>query len=127
MGYDVLRIMGTFRQTMEIASTEAGPFTSVDAVVDTGAVYSWIPRGVLQQLNVAPRGRRRFLLADGRVIERDIAIIAVRLDGQTQPTICVVGDDATEPLLGAVTLEEFGLAADPINRRLVPVPQLYLL
>jgi predicted aspartyl protease len=67
------------------------------------------------------------MLADGRVIEREIAIITMRLDGQIQPTVCVVGDDDTEPLLGAVTLEQFGRAADPLNRLLVPVPHLYLL
>ncbi len=50
----------------------------------------------------------------------------MRLDGRIRPGVCVVGDDGTEPLLGAVTLESFGLAADPVNRRLVSAP-LYLL
>ncbi len=34
------------------------------------------------------------------------------------------GAVASEPLLGVVTLEEFGLAADPVNRRLLPVRAL---
>jgi hypothetical protein len=29
-----------------------------------------------------------------------------------------------EPLLGAFTLEGFGLGVDPVNRRLIPVPGL---
>ena len=33
----------------------------------------------------------------------------------------VFGDEDAEPLLGAVTLEEFGLGVDPVRRRLVPV------
>ncbi len=41
--------------------------------------------------------------------------------GQTLPTLVVFGDEGSIPLLGAYTLEGFGLAADPINRRLVPV------
>ncbi len=119
--------MGTFRYQFEIGASEAGPFVAIDAVVDTGAAYTWIPRQTLTQLGVVPRGTRRFLLADGRVVERPIAIVAARLDGQTQPTVYVVGDEGSQALLGAVTLEEFGLAADPVNRRLVPIPQLYLL
>ncbi len=119
--------MGTFRHQFEIGASEAGPFTAIDAVVDTGAAYTWVPRQTLTELGVMPRGTRRFLLADGRVVEREIAIVAVRLDGQTQPTVCVVGDEGTQALLGAVTLEEFGLAPDPVNRRLVPIPQFYLL
>ncbi len=48
----------------------------------------------------------------------------VRLNGQTRTTLVVFGEEATLPLLGAYTLEGFGLAADPVNRRLVPVPGL---
>lgn len=31
--------------------------------------------------------------------------------------------EGTEPILGAITLEEMGLAVDPVNRRLMPVPK----
>jgi len=33
-------------------------------------------------------------------------------------------ESSSEPLLGVVTLEELGLAADPVHRRLIPVPGL---
>ena len=118
---------GTFRYPIEIGATEAGPFLRLEAIVDTGAAYSWVPRELLLRLGVVPRERRRFVVADGRIIERDIGIVAARLDGRTQPTVCVFGDDGSEVLLGAVTLEEFALGADPLNQRLVPLPQLYLL
>lgn len=42
-------------------------------------------------------------------------------------TICAFGDEGTEPLLGAYTLEGFALAPDPVNQRVVPMPRLYLL
>lgn len=119
--------MATFEHTVEIGLSETGPFVPVAVVVDTGATYTWIPRQLLAGLGVASRGSRRFLLADGRLIERDIAVVTLKLDGQILPTVCVVGDERSKPLLGAVTLEEFGLAADPVNRRLVPIPELYLL
>ncbi len=34
----------------------------------------------------------------------------------------VFGDAGTQFLLGAVSLEEFGLGIDPVARKLVPVP-----
>ncbi len=119
--------MGTFTHTIEVAAAEAGPFIPVDTIVDTGATYTSLPRSVLRRLGVTPRGRRTFLLADGRPIERELAAVAVRLEGEIQQTLCIVGDEETPPLLGAFTLEGFGLGVDPINRRLVRLPYQYLL
>lgn len=34
--------MGTFRYPIEIAATDAGPFLALEAVVGTGAAYSWV-------------------------------------------------------------------------------------
>lgn len=48
----------------------------------------------------------------------------VRLDGQTRITLVIFGEEGTDPLLGAYTLEGFGLAPDPVGRRLIPVPGL---
>lgn len=84
------------------------------------------PRRTLEQLGIRPIDQDEFTLADGRKVKRDVAVASVRLDGRVRPTVCVVGDEGTKPLLGAITLEAFGLAADPVNRRLVKAP-LYLL
>lgn len=45
-----------------------------------------------------------------------------KIDGDAQPTIVVFGEPGCGLPLGAVTLEEFGLAVDPDRRRLVPAP-----
>ena len=65
-------------------------------------------------------------MADGRIITREIAEVYVRLNGQVRSTICVVGEEGMPTLLGAYTLEGFGLTADPVNKRLVETT-LYLL
>jgi len=114
--------MGTFFQTIEIAASPSGPFQSVDALVDTGASYTWLPSPMLLHLGLAPLFKRQFVLADGITIERDVTQIVVRLEGRTLFTVCILGDDGSTPLLGAVTLEEFGLSVDPVNERLIPVP-----
>ncbi len=43
------------------------------------------------------------------------------VDEETAATTCIFGDPDSMPLLGAVTLEECGLAVDPVRKRLVPV------
>ncbi len=119
--------MGVFRFPLEIAATPEGPFTSVDAVVDTGAFYTWVPASLLQALGIQPSFRRLFKVADGRTIERDVGEVAVRIEGRTIHTLCVFGDEGSEPLLGAFTLDGFAVAPDPINKKLVPLETLPLL
>ncbi|HXG97518.1 MAG TPA: aspartyl protease family protein [Gemmatimonadales bacterium] len=116
--------MGTFRVTLHLAGATGERFTLMEALVDTGASYTWIPRDVLEGLGVRPDEERVFVLADGRAVRYPIAWVRVRLDERTQPTLVVWGDSGTEPLLGAFTLEGFGLGVDPVNRRLIPVPGL---
>lgn len=118
--------MGTFRYSMEVGRSDTGPFEQVEAVVDPGATFSLFPRSLLARLGVSPVEQREFTLADSRRIVRDIAIVSVRLEGRTRPTVSVVGEDGGPSLLGAVTLETFGLAANPVNRRLIPA-ELFLL
>lgn len=118
--------MGTFRVTLEISDPLGQRYETIEALVDTGATYTWVPRSVLERLQVAPKFRRPFLTADGRQIEREMATILVRIDEREHPTPCIFGDEGTEPLLGVVTLEELGLGVDPVNRRLIPVPGLLM-
>ncbi len=48
--------------------------------------------------------------------------ISIRMRDRVQPTIVVFGEPGSEPILGVLTLEEFRVAADPVNRRLVSIP-----
>jgi len=114
--------VGHFRYRIEIGSPQGTVFEPLDALVDTGATYTWIPRPVLEKLSIAPAFKREFLLADGRRIQRDLAQVVARINGQGLYTLCIFGDEGSEPLLGMVTLEEFGLGVDPVTRKLIPVP-----
>jgi len=114
--------MGAFRYRIEIGSLQGQTFEALDALVDTGATYTWIPRPVLDRLGITPAFEREFLLADGRMIKRDVAQVVARINGKTLYTLCIFGDEGSESLLGVVTLEEFGLGVDPVNRRLISVP-----
>ena len=41
-----------------------------------------------------------------------------------QGTLVVFGEEGMDPIFGAVTLEEFLLAVDPVHQRLTPVNAL---
>jgi clan AA aspartic protease len=112
--------MGTFRQSLEIGDFTGQRFEPVDALVDTGATYTTVPRDVLQRLGVQADEQRNFVLADGRRVQMDMGWARVRLDNREQPSIVLFAEPGTRPLLGAFTLEGFGLTVDPVNKRLVP-------
>ena len=113
--------MGTFSVTIEIGDARGEVWELVDALVDTGSSYTWIPRRLLQRLDVHPQFMREFETADGRVVERDMALTMVRWDGETMPTLVVFAGNGDAVLLGAYTLEGFSLAPDRVNRWLVRV------
>ena len=113
--------MGVFPYRVEIAVRPDGPFESLQALVDTGSLYTGAPRTLLERLGLTPTAKRAFQVAGGRIIDRDIAEVVIRIDGQTAHTICVFADEGHQVRLGAVTLEQFALAADPVNKRLVPM------
>lgn len=81
-------------------------------------------RNVLDKLEIKKRFKRKLKIATGEIIERDTGIIHIVLNDEVLPTLVVFGDEGSEPLLGAVTLEEFGLGVDTVNKILVPVPEL---
>jgi anthranilate phosphoribosyltransferase len=114
--------MGTFRQRIELAARPEGPFETVDALVDTGATYSSLPAPLLQRLGVQPIDTETFVLADGRSMEQPIGEATARLDGRVRTTVVIFAEEGSTPLLGAMTLEAFSLAADARNKRLVRVP-----
>ncbi|MCS7193064.1 MAG: retroviral-like aspartic protease family protein [Armatimonadetes bacterium] len=90
----------------------------MDALVDTGATYTVVPKDVLERLGIVPQFRRHFRVADGRVVELDMAWAVVRVEGEMPYTPCVFGELGMDALIGAFTLG--GLGIDPINQRLVP-------
>ncbi len=116
--------MGHFRVALQVGNRAGERFEPIEALVDTGATYTWIPRDVLTRLGVTPEEEWPFVLADGREVRYPVAWMLMRMGERTQPTIIVFGEPGSEPILGVFALEGFRLAADPVNRRLISVPGL---
>ena len=88
--------------------------------MDSGATYTALPVSLLQRLGVAPHGARRFVLADGQRVELGFGRTWMRLDGREEISPVVFQEEGAQPLLGAVTLEIFGLGIDRVKGRLIP-------
>lgn len=112
--------MGTFSHSLTVSSMDGERSCELMAVVDTGAAYTVVPQGTLCELGIQPRGRRRFLLADGRRSEMEFGEAKATVAGEQVTTLVIFGDDDAPALLGAYTLEGLALAVDPTEGRLVP-------
>jgi predicted aspartyl protease len=112
--------MGVFSVRAELGDPEQRRLETVDLTVDTGSSYTTLPASRLRGLGVQPIGKQRFALADGRIVEADVGQTWIRLGGSTRMTVVAFDEEDAEPLLGAVTLEEFGLGVDAVAHKLVP-------
>ena len=116
--------MGTFTTSIEIGDPGGRRWQQVDVLVDSGATFTMLPRALLEDLEVRPRDKAPFELADGRSVELDVGETSVRIGRRVRTTLVIFADNGVQPLLGAYTLEAFLLAVDPVNQRLVPVSGL---
>lgn len=114
--------MGTFKVSLEVANRDPmSSFEPVEALVDTGSLYSKFPGSFLERLGVERAEKERFQLADKSYRYYDIGQARMRIDGRERTSVVVFGEDGVY-LLGAVSLEEFGLIADTTSRELVEAP-----
>ena len=116
--------MSTFTVSVDVGDPTAQRFEPLDALVDTGSSHTSLPGRILRNLGVSPHELGRFRLATGDIVEREIGRTWMRLDGRLEMVIVVFGNDNAPPLLGAITLEQFGLGVDPVSRTVSRVPWL---
>jgi clan AA aspartic protease len=116
--------MGTFSVLIQVGDPAGQEFIDVEALVDTGASDTVLPRDTLVQLGIQAIDRFTYRLADERVVEYEVGEARVRIDGRERTTQVVFGPEGVTPLLGATTLELFHLGVDPVEQRLIPVPGL---
>jgi len=117
--------MGLTVLTLEVANPEKlSAREPVEFLIDSGAVYSFVPREVLSRLGIEPYSRQKFRLADGSLIERDRGDAVYFYKDLRGPAPVIFGEPGDAALLGAVTLESLGLVLDFIRRDLMPLPMV---
>ena len=93
----------------------------LDFLVDSGAIYSVVPREILDAIGIVPVGVERFRLADLTRIEREVGNALFTFQGKARSTPVMFGEEGDATLLGVLTLEALGLVLDPIRQELRPM------
>ena len=96
----------------------------LEFLIDSGAIYSVVPRPVLDKLGIRPLTEQTFRLADGSKIVRKKGIALFRYGDRVGGADVIFGEEGNHTLLGAFTLEALGLSLDPLRRELKPLPML---
>ena len=114
--------MGTFYTTILVENVvRRGETRAVDnALVDTGSEFTWIPRPILEELGIPSEQTARFLVADGRAIERQMGIAIVHAAGSKAPDYVVFAEPDDMVILGAHSLEGMNLRVDALRKQLIP-------
>lgn len=91
----------------------------VRVMIDSGSELSWLPAEALNKAGITPRRKRRFRLADGRVMEREVGYCILEAQGFSTNDEVVFAQPGDMCLLGVRTLEGFGVVVDAIAHRLL--------
>ena len=111
--------VGTFYSDFVIWDHGRTQSRALTGLVDTGASYTLIPASILEELGIERRQTRAFTLADGSKRDFSIGWVEMELAGEIGPVHILFGPDNGNILLGTMTLEAFGLAADAKHHRLI--------
>ena len=118
--------LGSFKVEIGIGDPQRERWTTLDALVDTGAFITSAPASVLRELGVEPMGTRRVQFGQGEVRALDYGQTWVRVDDQEIITFVLFNGEGTTPLLGAYALEGLFMAVDPVTQRLVPLETIHI-
>ncbi len=117
MGLTVLKIEVGNPAKPEITET-------LKFLIDSGAVYSVVPKKVLDKLGIKPIDEQEFRLANGEIISRKKGIALFKYGKKIGGADVIFGEDDDSILLGALTLESLGLSLDPLKRELKELPMM---
>jgi clan AA aspartic protease len=113
--------VGIFQVEIEILSANGDHARRETVLVDTGASYLALPTSTLMALGYRPLDSQRVVFATGEVAVWDVAEVKIRLQGRERTVLAFLAPDQSPKLLGAQTLETFGLGVDPLGKRLIRV------
>ena len=98
--------------------------TTVDGVVDTGAVMLVLPEDVVGRLGLRTRREVTVAYANEYRETRPVAgPVTVQIGNRFMNADCIIGPPQSEPLIGQIVLEALDLVADCTNRTVGPRPE----
>ena len=118
--------MGYVKIKAKISNIEKTKSKEIELMADTGAIYTAIPKNILQDLDIKPKGKRKFKMADGKLNEFDIGEAYIEIGEEGVTSVVAFLEENAVPLLGVTTLELLGLQVDPVSGELKPL-ELFML
>jgi predicted aspartyl protease len=117
--------MGITYVELEVANV-ARPRVSekLEFMVDSGAVYSVVPKAVLRRLGIKPLGEESLILTNGEKVTRKKGGAIFWHGERVGGADVIFGEKGDATLLGALTLEALGLSLDPLRRELKELPMM---
>ncbi len=95
-------------------------------LVDSGASFTVVPATTLKRLGVKDDEEQTFILANGEKVTRKMGDAYFQFEGKGGYSKVIFGQKGDSNLLGALTLETFGLILDPLRRELKAMPMLLM-
>ena len=96
----------------------------IEVMVDTGSEVSWLPRQELLDAGIMPECKKRFIMANKQIIERDIGYAILTAEGFITNDEIVFAEETDMSLLGVRTLEGFSVMVDNIGHRFIATASL---
>lgn len=92
-------------------------------LADSGAYMMAINEEICRQLNLSPNGKRKAQMADSRIVEYDV-VGPIEVRFKNRDTVCnaLVLPGDSEPLLGAIPMEEMDVLIHPLKQELMVNP-----
>lgn len=88
-----------------------------DALVDTGATLTVIPRRIALDLNLKPTGKSIVETGAGKM-ELERTRVWIELEGRNEIVPALISDLIDKVLIGVTALEVLGLQVDPLTGKL---------
>jgi len=96
----------------------------IEVLVDSEAIYTSIPRNILEKLGLKPIAKQKLRLFSAEVVEHDIGGVVVEYKGRKAIVPVIFGESGDIPVLGVTALESLGYQLDPVTKKLKPVELL---
>jgi predicted aspartyl protease len=97
-----------------------------ELLVDSGALFTSIPRALLEGLGLKPVTRQKLRVYGGGIVERDIGGAVVEYEDRRAVVPVIFAEPEDIQVLGATTLESLGYQLDPVTKKLRPVELLMI-
>ena len=119
--------MGLTRAEVRVYNpVDLAKFESIELLVNSGAIFTSLPRTLLEKLGLKPVDRRKLEVYGGTILERDVGGAVIEYGDKRAVVPLIFGEPKDTPVLGATALEALGYQLDPVTKKLIPAKLLMI-